>query len=123
MQLEQRRRAMLQLHLSDQQFIAYLGSSYIRDLTVVVLYVHWTKQVGHMSELHLHYGYWVCVWEWFVISTSLNKPGDELYSICIRDPSISGKTILVLPYKYKRGIMHTPNHLIIIFVYDISLKE
>ena len=34
--MEQRRQAMLQLHLSDEQFfIAYLGVTYIRGLTYV----------------------------------------------------------------------------------------
>ena len=28
---------MLQLHLSDQQFIAYGGGTYIRDLTLCIL--------------------------------------------------------------------------------------
>ena len=32
MQLEQRRQAMLQLHLSDQQFNCPLSAPYIRDL-------------------------------------------------------------------------------------------
>ena len=32
--MEQRRQAMPQLHLSDQQFIAHEGDAYIWDLTV-----------------------------------------------------------------------------------------
>ena len=35
MSLEQRRQAMLQLHLSDQKFIVYKGAGYIRCLTVM----------------------------------------------------------------------------------------
>ena len=35
MLLEQRRQAMLQLHLSYQQFIAYRGATYIRGFTVI----------------------------------------------------------------------------------------
>ena len=34
MQLEQRQQAMLQLHLSDQQFYCHKGAAYIRGLTV-----------------------------------------------------------------------------------------
>ena len=41
MYLEQRRQAMLQLHLSDRQFNCILRSSYIRDLTVCVI---WRQQ-------------------------------------------------------------------------------
>ena len=38
MQLEQRRQAMLRLHLSDRQFYCLLRCAYIRDLTVVKLW-------------------------------------------------------------------------------------
>ena len=31
MLLEQRRQVMLQFHLSDKQFLPYLGAAYIRD--------------------------------------------------------------------------------------------
>ena len=51
-------------------FIAYLGAAYIRYLAVVVLYVHWTKQVWHISEIYLHYVYWIysCVNNlWFTL--------------------------------------------------------
>ena len=38
MQLEQRRQAVLQPHLSDQRFISYLGATYIRRLAVIVIF-------------------------------------------------------------------------------------
>ena len=37
MYLEQRRQAVLQLHLSDQQFYCHYGATYIRGFTVVIL--------------------------------------------------------------------------------------
>ena len=45
MQLEQRRQAMLQLHLSDKQFHYILRCVYIRDLTVIIGTI-WLYQTG-----------------------------------------------------------------------------
>ena len=38
MQLKQRRQALLQLHLSGEQFIAYHGAAYIRCLKVMLIF-------------------------------------------------------------------------------------
>ena len=50
MLLEQRRQAMLQLHLRDQRFIAW-GASYILGLTVRIFFIRKLKR-NQMLWLH-----------------------------------------------------------------------
>ena len=68
MWLEQRRQAMLQLHLSDQQF--YYGASYIRGLTIrqccrkMFVATHWfcvLRRIDISSLWKITVKYWVSV--------------------------------------------------------------
>ena len=52
---------MLQLHLSDQQFIAYEGASYIRDLMVVVFKSGLLSEVITVLFWWGHHEIWLCL--------------------------------------------------------------
>ena len=61
MQLEQRRQAMFQLHLSNQQFYCLQGTSYIRGLKLVLSFsleltkrcvIQWTVPLDYHKDLH-----------------------------------------------------------------------
>ena len=56
MLLEHRRQAMLQLHLIDQQFIAYWGADYIRGLTEKIGGVITGPRCTSCHEMHNIYG-------------------------------------------------------------------
>ena len=68
MQLEKSRQAMLQLHLSDQQSIAYYNATYIRDLRVSLFY-H-TAHIQYIYKSH----YWIF---WVSAGTMLTTPQDD----------------------------------------------
>ena len=78
MQLEKPRQAMLQLHLSDQQSIAYYNATYIRNLTVSLFIILPIYNI--YIAIIRYYGYQQAqCWPHLVMT-----PGISIYSWVIR---------------------------------------